>query len=103
MVTKIKNFFLAMQLWFTDLWWSIKSWPRLHIPGFSLYYCLMNKAAMKPLHGPQVWPIWLLLSWSYQILDCVHRPSTGRRLWIYTRWGSVYWDFYIDRRHLRKK
>ena len=26
------------------------------------------------------------------------RPTTGYRMWIYTRWGSCHFDLYFDRR-----
>lgn len=55
-----------------------------------------------PKHGPQVWPWWLLFSLSLIRLE-IYAPSTGRRLWLYTRWGAVYWDFVLDRRGVIKK
>jgi hypothetical protein len=54
---------------------------------------------------PKLWPWWRLIAFTYCNLDSsvdpvfgVHPPSSGRRLWIYTRWGSIYGDIYIDRR-----
>ena len=49
------------------------------------------------LHGPQVWEWWRLLGY----LICtttVAPPSTGYRLWLYTRWWAVYLDITFDRR-----
>ncbi len=37
-------------------------------------------------YGPQTWPWWRLLSLSFLRLE-VYRPTTGYRLWAYTRWG----------------
>ncbi|MCC4618468.1 hypothetical protein LL972_21195 [Xanthomonas campestris pv. asclepiadis] len=48
-------------------------------------------------HGPQTWPWWRLLGLSLLRLD-MHRPSTGYRLWFYTRWGALYGDVVFDRR-----
>lgn len=50
-----------------------------------------------PSHGPQVWPWWLLFSWRFSHID-VHPPSTGYRLWVYTRWGAVFVGVVFDRR-----
>ena len=52
---------------------------------------------MKPSHGPQQWPWWRLLSFGLVRQD-IQRPSTGRRLWIYTRWGAFYVGIIIDMR-----
>lgn len=48
-------------------------------------------------HGPQTWPWWKLFSVSMAELE-VYRPSTGHRLWIYTRRGAVHFDLIFDRR-----
>lgn len=48
-------------------------------------------------HGPQTWPWWRLLSLGPSRLD-ICKPSTGYRLWIYTRWGVRHIDIFIDRR-----
>lgn len=55
-----------------------------------------------PSHGPQVWPWWLLFSLSLISLDTM-KPTTGKRLWAYTRWGAVYADFILDRRRVVSK
>lgn len=57
-----------------------------------------NDEDMRPSHGPQHWPWWRLASFSLVRLGSVARPSIGRRLWVYTRWGAVYVGVYIDRR-----
>lgn len=48
-------------------------------------------------HGPQVWPWWRLVTPSFISLH-VHPPSSGYRLWLYTRWGSPCFDIYFNRR-----
>lgn len=48
-------------------------------------------------HGPQQWPWWRLFSLNVVRLG-VHPPSSGRRLWIYTRWWARCFDAYVDRR-----
>lgn len=52
---------------------------------------------LKPSHGPQKWPWWRLFSISVVRL-AVHQPSTGYRLWFYTRWGAGHIGIYLDRR-----
>lgn len=48
-------------------------------------------------HGPQSWPWWKLFTFKINHLS-VYLPSTGRGVWIYTRWGAVAIDLTIDRR-----
>lgn len=52
-------------------------------------------------HGPQTWPWWKWIAFrvSHQAV-CL--PSTGRALWIYTRWGAICLDVVIDRRGMYK-
>jgi hypothetical protein len=52
---------------------------------------------LHPSHGPQVWPWWRLFSFSVVRQD-IPLPSTGRRVWFYTRWGAGYVGIYLDRR-----
>lgn len=55
-----------------------------------------------PAHGPQDWqerPFWKFISFLVCKLS-VHPPSIGKRLWIYTRWGSAHFDIVFDRRTL---
>ncbi|BCU91116.1 Uncharacterised protein [Yersinia pseudotuberculosis] len=54
---------------------------------------------LKPSHGPQKWPWWRLFSISVVRQD-IHRPSTGRRMWFYTRWGAGYMGIILVRRAL---
>ena len=49
-----------------------------------------------PVSGPQVWPWWLLISFRICRLD-VAKPSSGYRLWVYTRWRAPYFDIVFDR------
>ncbi len=49
-------------------------------------------------HGPKSWPWWRLVSPSWVKLRGVTPPTEGWCLWLYTRWGAVSWDFYLDRR-----
>lgn len=48
-----------------------------------------------PAHGPQTWPWWRLVSFSWVRLGQGINTATGRgrRIWAYTRWGA--WDFNI--------
>lgn len=48
-------------------------------------------------HGPQAWRWWQLLSFSYMPISSVELPSTGHRLWVYTRWGSWHFDMFLNR------
>ena len=48
-------------------------------------------------HGPQTWPWWRLVVPSVNSIG-VQKPSTGWRLWLYTRWGALSFDVYFDRR-----
>lgn len=52
---------------------------------------------LRPSHGPQNWSWWRLFSIKVVRQD-IARPSTGRRMWFYTRWGAGYVGVYIDRR-----
>lgn len=52
---------------------------------------------MKVYHGPQQWPWWRLFSLGL-VKTAVHKPSTGWRVWLYTRWGAGHVGVYFDRR-----
>lgn len=54
---------------------------------------------MKPSHGPQNWPWWRLFSIRVVRIDMCW-PSTGRRMWFYTRWGAGYVGIIFDRRRV---
>lgn len=49
----------------------------------------------RPAHGPQAWPWWRLISFSYVRLGQGIGTSTGygRRVWCYTRW---HWQWMLD-------
>jgi len=51
-------------------------------------------------HGPKTWPWWKLCTFSFVRLTC-ELPSTGYRLWCYTRAGGRTLDIYLDRRKSR--
>lgn len=51
---------------------------------------------LHPSHGPQSWPWWRHLSFKFCNLN-VCSPSTGYRLWFYTRWGAGYVEMFIIR------
>lgn len=58
------------------------------------------RAFMRPnecSHGPQEWPWWRLVGFSVVSLG-VTPPSSGKRLWVYTRWWAAHADIYFDRR-----
>jgi hypothetical protein len=51
-----------------------------------------------PHHGPN-WAVrshWRFLSWDFVRID-VQPPSWGKRLWIYTPWGSMHFDYCVRR------
>ena len=48
-------------------------------------------------HGPKTWPWWRLVWFRFLRLD-IYPPSTGYRLWIYTRWAGAHYDLFFDRR-----
>lgn len=52
---------------------------------------------MKVSHGPQKWPWWRLFSLRLVRIAC-GKPSTGWRVWLYTRWGAGHIGVYFDRR-----
>lgn len=66
--------------------------PLFGRPRFHLY-----KTRHQCAHGPSKWPWWKWISFSVSHM-AVCLPSTGRALWIYTRWGAIAIDMVIDRR-----
>lgn len=48
-------------------------------------------------HSPQSWPWWRWVSFNWVRLE-ICKPNVGWRLWVYTRWGALYWDITFDRR-----
>jgi hypothetical protein len=57
----------------------------------------VRKGLYKPVHGPQTWPWWRLLSLSLSRLD-THAHAPTYRMWAYTRWGALFVDVTMDRR-----
>lgn len=53
-------------------------------------------------HGPKTWPWWRLVAVRFYRAQ-VNLPSTGWRIWLYTRWGACYLDVICDRRGIVKK
>jgi hypothetical protein len=53
--------------------------------------------ATRVMHGPRTWPWWRVASVKFVRLE-IKPPSSGYRLWVYTRWGAWCGDIYIDRR-----
>lgn len=51
-------------------------------------------------HGPcsQSWPWWKFIAAKWCNISYGSGSHVGRRLWVYTRRGAIYVDFYIDRR-----
>lgn len=52
-------------------------------------------------HGPcsQSWPWWKLAGWLFCRIKLLSgSPSSGWRVWLYTRHGALYADLHIDRR-----
>lgn len=49
-------------------------------------------------HGPQTWEWWHLFSISMVKASGVHPPSSGRHIWLYSRWGAILLGIYFDRR-----
>lgn len=56
-----------------------------------------STSGVKHKQCPKQWAWWRLLKLYPCNLD-VAAPSSGHRLWVYTRWGAIYLDVYIDRR-----
>jgi hypothetical protein len=52
-------------------------------------------------HGPQ-WKWWRIVWFRIVRLHPI-APSTGYRLWIYTRWAGVTVDVFLDRRNISSK
>jgi hypothetical protein len=50
-------------------------------------------------HGPQTWPWWRLLGIRVYKLQ-VHFPTTGKAIWVYTRWKAFNFTIVFDRRVL---
>ncbi len=48
-------------------------------------------------HGPKSWPWWKWFAIKTAHLQ-VCLPSTGRSIWLYTRWGAVALYVTVDRR-----
>lgn len=48
-------------------------------------------------HGPQAWPWWRWVAFRVSHLT-TYLPTTGRALWVYTRWGAFALDIVVDRR-----
>lgn len=46
----------------------------------------------KVQHGPQSWPLWRIASFLWHPVG-----GTGRRLWVYTRWGAMSFDVHSGR------
>lgn len=66
----------------------------------SSFYFRPGEPCYRPDHGPD----WSHRPWwkPVAVLFCavsVHAPSTGYRLWIYTRLGTMHFDVYFDRRN----
>lgn len=64
----------------------------LHLRG---HWGRKNRDAIR--HGPQSWPWWVAVSYLRCTISAAP-PSLGRRLWVYTRWGAFFIDFYVDAR-----
>jgi len=67
----------------------------------SFSFAHFNRESRPTGHGPQTWPWWRMVSLGPVRLD-VYPPSTGYRLWVYTRWGACYGDLVFDRRNLAR-
>lgn len=48
-------------------------------------------------HAPQKWPWWKWIAFRVSHIS-VCLPSTGRAIWVYTRWGALALDIVVDRR-----
>jgi hypothetical protein len=95
----------VVSLAFLACWIVSPRRTRLHF-GVGLQYIVENGVTKRRLfnrvyHGPIRWPWWRLVSFNLYKLPSVAFPSTGHSLWVYTRWGSMFFDFYFDRRMVR--
>lgn len=85
--------------WLTMLINGVK--PRLSL-GLYFAFDPIAQACRRSLfhgtvHGPQSWAWWKFVSFAYIPLRTA-TPSTGHRLWVYTRWGAWFHDVILDRR-----
>lgn len=55
---------------------------------------------MKPTHGPQTWPWWRVVSFKFINMTKANpgMNAWARRVWVYTRYGAIYIDFYINKK-----
>ena len=76
--------------------WGEAPWTAdgFHEDGSLRYRGVQHDEAPRPSY----WRWWRLCSLS--LVDCSPRdnPTTHSRVWIYTRWGSLFIDLTIDRR-----
>ena len=52
-------------------------------------------------HGPQSWRWRFPVSLTFVRLWDVSTPSSGYRVWIYSRWGAVHASVFFDRRPVK--
>lgn len=80
---------------FSAVHWGERPWTAdgFYSDGSLRYRGVQHDAAPRPWQ----WPWWRLAVFSAVDLN-VQLPSTGKRLWIYTRWGALHTAVFIDRR-----
>lgn len=49
----------------------------------------------KPSHGPQKWGRFKVLSLKWlKLTTYTYKKSLGYRLWVYSKWGAIHFDYY---------
>lgn len=82
--------------------WGTRPWTPDGVYGDDVHESFRGKPRYQGVQHdecPKSWPWWRIVAFYLGRLDIV-APTSGMRLWVYTRWGSIYADVVIDRRGL---
>lgn len=93
-----------VHLTFSAAHWGECPWTPDGVYGADTHETLRGKPRYRGVQHdgcPKVWPWWRIAKFSL-IRAGVHPPTTGLRLWIYTRWGALFADLIIDRRGISR-
>lgn len=80
--------------------WGVAPWTPDGVWGDDAPEDLRGKPRYRGVQhpaAPRSWPWWMLCKVDLVALRAVS-PSSGSRLWVYSRWGSGFIDVYVDRR-----
>lgn len=88
---------------------NYQRYVKFRLPWFYPVHCELNAVhwgnaphtpgGVMHAEAPRSWPWWRLASFMLLRLN-IGLPSTGWRLWIYTRWGTCHGDVFFDRRRV---